>query len=215
MAMGFKASSGSVCIHYLLTVCGLWPAVKGQMWRTKDSLWEKIDWLNTNSPCAARRALWVAAFCSAITVWPDGVRHVTWERRPLLSVRTIVSASETTTGSSQGDTDDQHDEWQPGLEVMLWCQLSSSPSDMQLSGPHSWQGNGVIEKKKKLPWCSRLPCFEPKCSIRGNGTAKRAGCGVGEHGGITCNAGIDVQSVIKKKKNHVSGGKNHNFEASE
>lgn len=100
-----------------------------------------------------------------MTVWPDRLRHVTWEWRPLLSVRTIVSVSETTTGSSQGETDERHDEWQPGLEVMLWCQLSSSSADTQLSSPHGWRGNGVIEKKKH-PWRSRLTCFQPKCSIR-------------------------------------------------
>lgn len=47
-----------------------------------------------------RTALWAAAFCSAITVWQNKVRHVTWEWTELLSVRTIVNVSETTRGSS-------------------------------------------------------------------------------------------------------------------
>lgn len=47
-----------------------------------------------------RIALWAAAFCSAITVWQDKMRHVTWEWTELLSVRTIVNVSETTRGSS-------------------------------------------------------------------------------------------------------------------
>lgn len=172
--------------------------------------------------CAARRALWVAAFCSAIAVWPDRVRHVTWEWRPLLSVRTIVSTvSETTTGSSQGETDERHDEWQPGLEVMLWCQLSSSSADTQLSSPHGWRGREWGDWKKKLPWCSRLTCFQPICSIRlkwnwqgirmsfrrtwWNNLQSRTWCSV--------SVGYDYNEAIIKIM--FLGEKNSNFEASE
>lgn len=68
-----------------------------------------------------RTALWAAAFCSAITVWQDKVRHVTREWTELLSVRTIVNVSETTRGSSVG-----RDSMTSVSQTWRWCYGASA-----------------------------------------------------------------------------------------
>lgn len=170
-AVWFKASSPSVCVYYLLTCAACDHQLRdGHACRCDGQkiLCERklINGIQTVCAPPAGHCEWLLSAVPSLSgqiewdMWREsGGRCFLWG---LLSLSARQQQGALRERQMNGMTSgSQAWRWCYGVSCLLLLQIRSSAVHTVDKG-----GNGVIGRKKKLPWCSRLTCFQPKCSIR-------------------------------------------------